>query len=277
MDRLAVKLYYDGTLFRGFQRQPHAHTVEGEVLTRLSSSGCIREPKGCRYSAASRTDAGVTAVSQTISFDTECSCEDVLEVLDGAGFTAWTCRSVDPEFHPRYWALWREYHYVMCDAHVRTLACRIETLLKAVTSTTDFSGVIAWDKKKPFETGFRRVLFAGVRRWGDCLVLVIRGESFGKRMVGNMVSALIYSAAHGLKPRELLSILRGDVRLPRHGSAFDPSHLVLYNVRYPFAFPRPSGKLLSRLLHKLRSHTRRALSVYLEQLFSSSRYLFELL
>jgi tRNA pseudouridine38-40 synthase len=58
---------YDGTDFCGFQFQPHMRTVAGELEATLSR--LFDEP--VKIAAAGRTDAGVHAVGQVISFATE--------------------------------------------------------------------------------------------------------------------------------------------------------------------------------------------------------------
>jgi tRNA pseudouridine38-40 synthase len=67
MARYRGQLAYDGTPYQGFQRQSNALTVQGEVeaaLTRIiGQSVTIR--------GAGRTDTGVHAVGQVISFDAD--------------------------------------------------------------------------------------------------------------------------------------------------------------------------------------------------------------
>jgi hypothetical protein len=55
----AFRLAYDGSGYRGFQRQPHGETVEDELFAALRELGVAFEggsPVG--YAAAGRTDAG---------------------------------------------------------------------------------------------------------------------------------------------------------------------------------------------------------------------------
>jgi len=66
----AYRVAYDGRPYSGFQRQPDVPTVEGTVLAALGRLGvCELDaiPEG--YAAAGRTDAGVSAVAQTVAFD----------------------------------------------------------------------------------------------------------------------------------------------------------------------------------------------------------------
>ena len=63
---IALLVAYDGTSFRGFARQPHGRTVQG--LLEESLSQLLRVP--VKIVGAGRTDAGVHAAGQVVSFDT---------------------------------------------------------------------------------------------------------------------------------------------------------------------------------------------------------------
>jgi tRNA pseudouridine38-40 synthase len=61
--RYALRLAYDGRAFRGFQRQPGLPTVQAALEEALAQVG-VREP----LQVAARTDAGVSALDQVVSF-----------------------------------------------------------------------------------------------------------------------------------------------------------------------------------------------------------------
>ncbi len=65
--RLAGLVEYDGADFAGWAVQPGARTVEGELSEALST--VLRQP--VKLSVAGRTDAGVHASGQVVSFEAE--------------------------------------------------------------------------------------------------------------------------------------------------------------------------------------------------------------
>ena len=65
MTRYKATISYDGTLFAGFQRQPHARSVQEEIektLTRLNQGTPVT------VHGAGRTDSGVHALGQSDLF-----------------------------------------------------------------------------------------------------------------------------------------------------------------------------------------------------------------
>jgi len=66
----AFRLAYDGTGYRGLQRQPYGGTVENALFEALEALDVAFEagaPVG--YTAAGRTDAGVSARAQTVAVE----------------------------------------------------------------------------------------------------------------------------------------------------------------------------------------------------------------
>jgi tRNA pseudouridine38-40 synthase len=107
-------LAYDGTDFKGFQRQARARTVQGEVEQALERIGWV----GRTIHAAGRTDAGVHASGQVISFEIawQHSPAELLRAVNAALPHDAALRMLEeaPDgFHPRYSAESRRYMYRM--------------------------------------------------------------------------------------------------------------------------------------------------------------------
>lgn len=114
MAHYKVILAYDGTDFAGFQRQSEAVTVQGEVETALHSLGW----GGSSIRAAGRTDAGVHARGQVISFfmDWNHPDTDLQKAMNAklpAEISARSIKQTAPDFHPRYDAVSRTYRYML--------------------------------------------------------------------------------------------------------------------------------------------------------------------
>jgi len=114
--RIALKLGYIGTKYKGFQFQPNESTVEGELLSALRRSRIIDAPKIANYARSSRTDAGVHATSQVVAFDTDrpdIALPRVVNAYLPQDIWVWASAVVSDDFHPRHHALKRTYEYVL--------------------------------------------------------------------------------------------------------------------------------------------------------------------
>jgi tRNA pseudouridine38-40 synthase len=107
-----AKLHYDGTGFVGWQRQPSGRSVQAEfeqVLERLFSSRTVTH-------AAGRTDAGVHALGQCVSFSapptwTAVAIHRALNALLPHDCWVETVHEVRGGFHARRSAISRRYRY----------------------------------------------------------------------------------------------------------------------------------------------------------------------
>ena len=230
---VAFKLYYDGSAFHGFQRQPGVKTVESEILHVLASHDCLYggDPKEALYSAASRTDAGVHALGQVVGFLSTCDPLDTALLINRElrpRVYVWGVRGeAPPEFHARYWAVERTYVYL-----AGPLSADI-FLAEAILS--GFRGV----RKYPVDSGspYRRVTRIGVEEWERFVVIKVSGDSFARRQVRRMIG-MIMAAARGTYSSY------GSVRPAA------PERLVLLDVVYPFSFhvPRSLARGLTEVL-----------------------------
>ena len=112
MAHYQVKIAYDGTHFFGFQRQGIVRTVQLEVENVLIQLGW----KGQSILAAGRTDTGVHASGQVIAFDLDWqhSCESMIKAMNAKlpeDIAVNAVKVADDDFHPRYDATSRCYHY----------------------------------------------------------------------------------------------------------------------------------------------------------------------
>jgi len=116
MLHLKITLAYDGTNYAGWQIQPvtHGPTIQGVVaatLTRLTG-------ESTNPAAAGRTDAGVHARGQVISFTTASRIPVerwplALNSLLPEDIVVLAAEIVPEDFHARYSARWKWYRYTI--------------------------------------------------------------------------------------------------------------------------------------------------------------------
>ena len=110
---IALTVAYDGADFAGFARQPAQRTVQGELEQALSIA--LRRP--VETVGAGRTDAGVHAVGQVVSFPWDGGEVDTravlrsLNALVGDGIVVREIRVAREGFSARFDAVRREYRY----------------------------------------------------------------------------------------------------------------------------------------------------------------------
>ncbi len=111
---LKLTVAYDGTRFHGWQAQAGLLTVEGSLLEALEALLGER----VRLYSASRTDAGVHAEGQVVSFssETRIPAERLASALNGrlpADIRVRSAEEAPPQFHARYSAVGKNYRYLI--------------------------------------------------------------------------------------------------------------------------------------------------------------------
>lgn len=119
MGRYQIILAYDGSAFSGLQRQADTRTVQGSFENALRQIGW----QDRSILAAGRTDAGVHATGQVITFDFDWrhSLTDLQNALNATlslDLAVKQVTQVRADFHPRYDARVRSYRYdVICQPY----------------------------------------------------------------------------------------------------------------------------------------------------------------
>ncbi|MFQ3319750.1 MAG: tRNA pseudouridine38-40 synthase [Natronomonas sp.] len=225
----AFQLAYDGTGYRGFQRQPHGETVEDtlfDALAALDVELVDGVPPG--YAAAGRTDAGVSARAQTVAFEAPAWLTP--RAFNGelpADIRAWAYDDAD-EFHATYDATERAYRYFRYGPGSELDADRAAAACEQLSGAHDFHNFT------PDETGTERDLSASVERDEAFLVFEFRAGGFARQLVRRLVSAIVAVASD---ERDLSFLDRALADAPLTGgdgiAPAAPEPLVLLDVRYP--------------------------------------------
>ena len=113
-----LDLEYDGTDFKGWQVQPAQRTVQGELEDRLE----ILFSTPTRTTAAGRTDTGVHALAQVVSFKAEKALDltELKHALNGllpSDVAVLNASHVDEDFNARFSATGRSYIYDIVYGH----------------------------------------------------------------------------------------------------------------------------------------------------------------
>ena len=121
MHRFVLKLAYEGTAYHGFQKQEGLQTIAGEVesvLEKLFPGECGN------FIGASRTDRGVHALGNILSFDTEIprkaeNYERALNSFLPGDIRVLLVKEKTEAFHPRFTEHSKEYRYSVDRARVQ--------------------------------------------------------------------------------------------------------------------------------------------------------------
>jgi len=243
--RYKMILAYDGTNYAGWQIQPAARTIQGELEDALFRITGERE----RIHASGRTDAGVHAAGQVAHFDLlrprDCrKLRSGLHALVDRDLRVTALETVDSEFHARLSALGKEYRYFVWNddvvppfhRHYRTRVAApldVDAMRRAadrLVGEHDFAAFSANPSRDVHGT-VRHVRVVDVARDGDEVCIRVEGNGFLYKMVRSLAGFLIRVGAHGLAPSRATDILASRVRTAVVPTA-PPEGLFLWEVRY---------------------------------------------
>lgn len=224
--RIAIKLGYLGDGFYGYQRQPDRRTVEGCLIESLLEADLISDIRESRFASAGRTDRGVSALGQVISFDLVGTQRAVCRRLNSKlprDIFAWAQAEVPEGFDPRRGAGYRSYMYSLTTINVEPE--EIRRFCGLFTGTHDFSQFSRPSGRQTIRTVDEITVLEG-----DNLMLMFRAQSFLWMQVRKMVTGLLSLAGGELRPEEVRDALGG------HHLAIAPApaeNLILQDIHYP--------------------------------------------
>lgn len=251
MPRLRLTLEYDGGPFVGWQVQPNGRSLQAVVEAAL---GRLLDAS-VRVSSAGRTDAGVHAEGQVVSFTTERSLPlkayvQGLNSLLPPEVAVRHAAEVPDGFDPRRWALGKRYRYQISNRPTRAPLLRrthwevhapldVEAMRDAAARLVgrhDFSAFRAADcQAKHAVREITRMDLEGAS--GGSLTVTVEGTAFLKHMVRNVVGTLV-EVGRGARTAEWVgAVLASQDR--RQAGKTAPAHgLCLVEVFYGDG-PRP--------------------------------------
>jgi len=239
----AFRVAYDGREYAGFQRQPHATTVEGTLLRALAEHGLLDRGDGPThatppgYAAAGRTDAGVSAVAQTVAFEapTWLTPRAFNGHLPGS-VRVWAAADVRDGFHATHDAVRRTYRYHLYAPAAGAASPapdgavddgRVRDALDRLSGRHDFHNLTSDD------AGTVRDLTATASRDGDLLVVEVTAGGFPRALVRRLVAAVRAVGRGHTEPSRIDRLLDAEPVPGELGvGPAPPEPLVLWDVAY---------------------------------------------
>lgn len=243
--RYRMTIAYDGTAYAGWQVQPDARTLQGEVERHLSA--ITREP--VRAHSSGRTDTGVHARGQVAHFEVETQIDPrrVLLGLNGlldADIRILDLQSAADDFDARRSATGKQYRYFIWDgrivppwlrlyrAHAKK-RLNVEAMQAAadrLVGRNDFAAFSA-NPNREVESTVRDLRRLQIHRAGDDVIIEAEGEGFLYKMVRSLAGFLIRVGHGDQNPEDAGEILASKVRTARVPTA-RPEGLFLWEVYY---------------------------------------------
>ncbi len=242
MPTYRIDLAYDGTDFHGYGRQNNVRTVQGDLETAL-----FRITGEVKTAVAGRTDAGVHASGQVVSFSVDASLDTdrlqrSLNAQLGPEIAVTAIVGVSDRFHARFSAVERRYRYRISNRPVHDpLTARtawhvpepldvgaMDEAARVFIGVHDFASLC---RKAPGRTTVREVLNAHWARTGDVVELSIGAVAFCHQMVRSIVTVSVDVGKGRSRPEDVPVILEARSREAVRGLA-PPHGLTLTAVVY---------------------------------------------
>ncbi|MCX6874117.1 MAG: tRNA pseudouridine(38-40) synthase TruA [Verrucomicrobia bacterium] len=251
--RLKLTIAYDGRPYHGWQSQPGGKTVQDHLRAALLAVAKQALP----IQGAGRTDTGVHALAQIAHFDappaTTMQPSNWVPALNTklpATIRIMACEEVPPEFHSRFSASGKIYHYDLCTdpvlpPHRAGLAWHLPrpldaellaAALRRFPGRHDFHAFAAYRGNETPAMDYHRTLHtAALAVLTDGCRLTFAGDGFLYKMVRLLTGAAVKVAQGKLPLADLTALLDQGPELA-HGKSphcAPADGLYLQQVLYP--------------------------------------------
>lgn len=246
---MVLVVEYDGTRYYGSQWQTGLPTIQGEMekaLLKLTG-------ESIRVAMAGRTDAGVHARGQVVSFRTgsTLSTETFVSGLNyylPQDIAVKSAYVTEDSFDVRRSAVSRQYCYSILNSPTRSplrepFACRIVDTLDVAAMDQACRALIGEHDFASFASGvggevrstIRRIYRAEVTRDGALVVLNIMANAFVRHQIRSTAGCLVRIGLGRMSREEFYSIIKA--KLPGLAGPILPAcGLCLVRVEYPHPF-----------------------------------------
>ena len=247
MTRYKATISYDGTLFAGFQRQPHARSVQEEIektLMRLNQGNPVT------IHGAGRTDAGVHALGQVIHFDLpqprdEEKLRFALDTQTPEDIDFIRVEQVADDFHSRYKKHSKTYEFIVDYGRPKNPMMRhyatpypypldvakMQVAIQKLEGTHDFTGFTASGTSVEYKV--RTITEASLveDRANHSLLFTFSGNGFLYKQIRNMVGTLL-KIGNDRMPIEQIDLILEKKDRNLAGPTAAPNGLYLKEIRY---------------------------------------------
>jgi len=245
MQRYFMELSFKGTHYHGWQLQPNAPSVQGNIEKSLS----ILLHEEIKTTGAGRTDTGVHARNFTAHFDTGHTLPEhagdfiyKMNALLPADIAINRIFAVKPDMHARYSAVSRTYKYTISTSKdpfypeyswfypVRLDLEIMNSAAASLRKADDFKSFARLHSD--VKTHYCKIFEARWEEEPDKLIFTIRANRFLRNMVRSIVGTLVDIGRRKTEIENLQRIIEGRNRnlagfsVPAHG-------LMLYDIEYP--------------------------------------------
>jgi tRNA pseudouridine38-40 synthase len=243
MTRYKATVEYDGTAYCGFQRQRGQSSIQQTLEKAIATVS----QQQATVTGAGRTDSGVHAAGQVISFEAvwrhgEAALQRALNANLPADIAVLTLTEVEPSFHPRYAARRRAYRYTIYNGPVRSPlhrqtswqvhrpldVARMNEAAYSLVGTQDFA---TFGLPPKGENTVREVFRAEWQRAGTLITFDVEANAFLYRMVRAIVGTLKLVGEGSWTVDEFTAALHACDR-SRAGALAPAQGLVLLSVTY---------------------------------------------
>jgi tRNA pseudouridine38-40 synthase len=244
MGVVRLTLAYDGTDFRGWARQRNQRTVQGELEAASERIlGWVPD-----LSVAGRTDAGVHARAQVVSFPFVDEVDPprlqrALNAMLAPEVVVTDARSVADGFNARRSAAAREYRYridvgpfpdpfsarFVWHRPAELSVGSMRSAARGLVGVHDFASFCR--SRKDSSSTVRRVERLTVSRRGDLIEITVRADAFLHQMVRSIVGTLVAVGEGRIDAGHIPAIIVARDR-SRAGSVAPPHGLTLERVSY---------------------------------------------
>lgn len=229
--RIALKFAYNGKKYNGFARQPNMLTVEGEIIKILLKNNFINDLKTSIFRSASRTDKGVSALSNVIAFNTNHLKTKIIEKLskEFTNILFYGFAIVDDDFNPRF-AKMRQYRYYLSNENLDVE--NIITTANVFTGEHNFSN---FARVEDYKNSIRSIDNIVISETNDFLFIDFFAKNFLWNQIRRIISALIKVGNNKIKNQEITRALNNPkIKLDFGLAPGDP--LILKEIFYDFNF-----------------------------------------